>query len=60
MKTTKQKMKNVWRADSKKTTYLDKGIKYIAVRVSDLTIYFFPYPKFKAADIRVHLKEVAK
>jgi len=34
-------MKNVWRTDNKKHAYLDKG-RYIAVRISDTRIKFFP------------------
>jgi hypothetical protein len=53
-KTGGREMTNAWRTDNRKTTYLDAG-KYIAVRISDHTIKFFPWPKFSAAKIREHL-----
>ena len=48
-------MKNVWQTDNRKTTYLNPG-RYIAVRVTETKVIFYPCPKFRAKDIRKKLK----
>ena len=45
-------MKNVWRTTNKNKSYLDNNTRYIAVRISNTTIKFFPWPKFTAREIR--------
>ena len=48
-------MASVWRTDNRKTMYLNPG-RYIAVRVTGTKIIFYPWPKFRAKDIRNKLK----